>query len=79
MVQGGVARSRDQAHCDMKSLIALCTYCAEPAVAASTVRSGSAPDDPRHIGTKMDPRRVVVVRVCEAHRDRLPDPDRATR
>lgn len=49
-----------------------CAYCAEAPVACCTVIAGAKPEDPAKVCTQADKRRVVVVRACEQHRDRLP-------
>ncbi len=51
-----------------------CSYCDQLAVRCSTVQVGNAPNDPRKLNTKQDDRRVIVVRACADHLDRLGTP-----
>jgi hypothetical protein len=53
-----------------------CSYCSEPAVSHTTVRSGEGPKDPKKAGTQSDLRKVEVIRVCFNHRNLIPDPER---
>ena len=48
-----------------------CAYCTAKPVACSTIQDGEKPANPKHHATKMDSRRIVIVRVCEEHLGKL--------
>jgi hypothetical protein len=51
-----------------------CSYCNEKSVACTTRAVGEKPARERLEHTQSDVRRVVVVRACPAHADRLLKP-----
>ena len=54
--------------------VTTCRYCDQPAVTSSLVNVGEAPADPKYRCTKLDHRRVVIVRACPTHVGKLGRP-----